>query len=128
MDLDNLTIGDAKKLMAMIGTQSVKPSALYSRYVGKYVICRSRNEGINAGKVLELDETGVIIADARRLYYHKPESKELSWYEGVALVGLSEDSKVGVAVEKIIVERYSLTLCTTKAENSIRGAKNHAQS
>lgn len=101
---------------------------LRSRYVGKYVICRSRNEGVNAGKVLALDETGVILEDARRLYYHKPKDKDLSWYEGVAKTGLSDDSKIGVAREKMLSEEYSLTVCTDVAEKSIRGAKEHEQS
>ena len=35
-------------------------SNLFDRYKGKYVICRTRNEGINAGFVIEADETGVI--------------------------------------------------------------------
>ena len=127
MNLDDLTIGEAKKLACMFGG-GLTNSTIYSGYVGKYVICRSRNEGINAGKVMELDETGVILEDARRLYYHKPASKGLSWYEGVALEGISKDSKVGAAVTKIIAEDYSLTICTKEAEKSIRGAKDHAQS
>lgn len=130
INVDDLTVGDVKRLQNLLGgTQKCESkSGLYSRYVGKYVICRSRNEGINAGKVIELDDTGVILEDARRLYYHKPANKEMSWYEGVALEGLSKDSKVGSAVEKIIVEDYSLTICTKEAEKSIRGAKDNAQS
>jgi hypothetical protein len=127
--IDDLTIGEVKQLAALFGGNSAaSTSNLYSRYVGKYVICRSRNEGINAGKVIELDETGVILEDARRLYYHKPANKALSWYEGVALEGLSKDSKIGAEVEKLIAEDYSLTVCTKDAEKSIRGAKTNAQS
>ena len=127
--LDDLTIGEAKQLAALFGGNSTTTeSNLYGRYVGKYVICRSRNEGVNAGKVIALDNTGVILEDARRLYYHKPANKDVSWYEGVALEGLSKDSKVGAAVEKIIAEDYSLTICTKGAEKSIRGAKDNAQS
>lgn len=97
MNIDELTIGEAKQLSSMFGANAVAPSgkSLGEQFIGKYVIVRSRNEGINAGKVVELDNTGVILEDARRLYYHKPANKELSWYEGVALEGLSNDSKVG---------------------------------
>ena len=76
---------------------------------------------------MALDETGVILEDARRLYYHKPSNVNLSWYEGVAMTGLSSNSKVGAAVEKILAEDYSLSVCTEIAEKSIRGAKNHEQ-
>lgn len=123
IDAGCLTIKQAREVAQISG--GTTPS-LGHRYTGKYVICRSRNEGVNAGKVILADETGVILEDARRLYYHKPLNKNVSWYEGVARYGISNDSKVGVPVEKIIVEDYSLTICTLDAENSIREAKNHA--
>lgn len=128
MNLDDLTIGEAKQLANLLGGAATPASTLYGRYVGKYVICRSRNEGVNAGKVIAADETGVILEDARRLYYHKPLNKNVSWYEGVAKEGLCGSSKVGAAVEKIIVEDYSLTICSADAEKTIREAKDHVQS
>lgn len=128
MNIDELTLGQLKEIKSMCGvSQTQSQTNLYQRYAGKYVICRSRNEGVNAGVVVEADETGVILKDARRLYYHKPINKNLSWYEGVALSGLASESKTGPAVEKIIVEDYSLTVCTAEAEKSIRGAKDNAQ-
>lgn len=128
MNIDELTYGQIKEIAKLAcGTKSPASSGLGNQFVGKYVIVRSRNEGINAGKILELDDTGVILEDARRLYYHKPINKELSWYEGVALEGLSKDSRVGAAVTKLIVEDYSITVCTKDAEKSIRGAKDNAQ-
>lgn len=125
--LDDLTIGEAKKLASLFAGNNASGNDLYERYIGKYVIVRSRNEGINAGKVIAADNTAIILEDARRLYYHKPSNKELSWYEGVALEGLSKDSKVGAEVEKLIAEDYSITVCTKEAEKSIRGAKANAQ-
>ena len=123
-----MNINDLIKLAELLnGNEATKPSNMYNQFVGKYVIVRSRNEGINAGKVLEADETGVILEDARRLYYHKPANKSLSWYEGVALEGLSSDSKVGAPVTKLIAEDYSVTVCTLQAETSIRGAKTNEQ-
>lgn len=129
MNIDELTYGQIKEI-AKLACGTTKPSTggLGNQFVGRYVIVRSRNEGINAGKVFELDDTGIILEDARRLYYHKPANKELSWYEGVALEGLSKDSKVGAEVTKLIVEDYSITVCSKEAEKSIRGAKTNAQS
>jgi len=132
INIDDLTLGQIKQLSSIINNNSnlntETKSNLFGRYVGQYVICRTRNEGINAGKVIDCDETGVILEDARRLYYHKPADKTLSWYEGVALEGLSEDSRIGAEVEKVIIEDYSLTVCTDKAEKSIRSAKANEQS
>jgi hypothetical protein len=97
-------------------------------FVGKWVIVRSYNEGINFGKVKALDETAVVIEHARRLWGHKPQDKNMSWYEGVALSGLSDDCAISETVPiKGIVENYSLTLVSDVAVNSIRGLKGHAQ-
>jgi hypothetical protein len=139
MTIENLTIKEAKqKLEEYKELQTLfnfepeeltepKKSNLFDRYIGKYVICRSRNEGVNAGYVVELDETGVILKEARRLYYHKPVNKNVSWYEGVAKYGLSDRSKTSTSIEKIIIEDYSLTVCTAEAEKSIKEAKDHEQ-
>ena len=134
-NLDNVSFGEIKELISMIGClngqqskiSQTKENSMLKNYIGKYVIVRSRNEGINAGEVLDIDETGVILKDARRLYYHAPKNSKVSWYEGVAQSGLSDSSKVGAVCEKVIVENYSLTICTSDAEQSIRGAKDHEQ-
>ena len=129
MNTDDLTPGQLKDLRNILAFNNNKSeSNLYSRYVGQYVICRSRNEGVNAGEVVALDETGVILKDARRLYYHKPINKNVSWYEGVAKYGLSSDSKVGAPVEKVIAEDYSLTVCTNESRDSIIEIKSNEQS
>ena len=142
MTIENLTIKEAKQkleeysqLKKLFNYQDQDSenitntkSNLFDRYIGKYVICRTRNEGINAGFVIAADETGVILEQARRLYWHRPSKKKLSWYEGVALEGLSSDSKVGAIVEKIIVEDYSLTICTDEAKKSIMEASTNEQS
>lgn len=98
-------------------------------YTGKFVIVRSRNEGINAGTLKAADDTGCILENCRRLWWHKPADVGLSWYEGVAVSGLSSDSKVSCTVSaKVIVEDYSITLCSNDAEKSIMGAEPNAQS
>lgn len=126
MNTDDLTIGEVKQLTALLAPPGTR-SNIYDRWIGLYVICRTRNEGVNSGKVIAADETAVILEDARRLYYHKPLNKNVSWYEGVARDGIDGNSKVGAAVEKIIVEDYSLTLCTLDAEKSLRQVKDHEQ-
>ena len=99
-----------------------------SRMTGKKVLVRSRNEGINAGVVVLADETGVELKDCRRLYYHRPKKETLSWYEGVAMSGLNEDSKVsGTVNRKVILEDYSMTECTEDAFKSIMELKPNVQ-
>ena len=105
-----------------------KTSSLAGCMVGKEVLIRSRNEGINCGIVEAADETGVILKNARRLWYHKPDGSD-SWYEGVSKLGISVDSEVSCTViRKAIIEDYSITECTKTAYNSIMEKKPHAQS
>lgn len=128
MNIDEMTIGQARELSAMFGQNDSPRTGILSGYVGKYAIIRSRNEGINAGTIKAIDSSGVILSDARRIWYHKPADKKLSWYEGVATSGLSSDSKVsGVVPEKAIIEDYSITLCTSTARQSIESAVPNAQ-
>ena len=127
---------DTQTLVAVINALTQTPaqqatggSGVAGAMVGKYAIIRSRNEGINAGKIVAADGTGIVLEDARRLWYHRPADKSESWYEGVANHGLSPDSKVSGAVsQKAIIEDYSVTLCTDIARRSIESAVAHAQS
>jgi hypothetical protein len=96
--------------------------------IGKYCIVRSRNEGINAGTVLAADDTGVVLTNARRIWYHRPAEKKHCWYEGVSISGLDASSKVSDTVStKVIIEDYSLTECTEIARLSIVKKVPHAQ-
>jgi len=96
--------------------------SLYDSVIGKYVIVRSRNEGLNAGFLKKADHTGCVLSQAQRLYRPISKDKSLSWYEGVAQTGLADESKVSGAVEeKVIVEDYSITICSEQAKKSIQG-------
>ena len=94
--------------------------------VGEYVIVRSSNEGLNAGKLIAADSTGCALKNARRLWFAKPADSSQAWYEGVANSGLHSDSKVSPPVKKkYIVEAYSITVCTKAAASSIKSAISH---
>jgi len=98
----------------------------YSGVIGKKVIVRSHVEGINSGIVVAADASGVVISDARRLWYHAPENRDVAWYEGVALTGVDKSSKLSCVIPfKVIVENYSLTLLTDRAWDSIMAAPSH---
>jgi hypothetical protein len=66
MDIDNLTIGDAKRLAAMFGGQS--PDNKPHPATGQFVIVRSRNAGVHTGTLVAADGQNVTLADARRLW------------------------------------------------------------
>lgn len=120
MEIEDLKLKQLTKLAALFtGEKENNKPDILKDYIGKYVICRTRNEGINAGFVKELDASGVIMTDARRLFFHKPKDENLAWYEGVATSGLSSDSKISAPTEKVIIEDYSLTICTEEAKTNI---------
>lgn len=130
MNIDNLTIKEAREIAAMFAsmTEPKTTTKITDNMIGEYVIVRSRNEGINAGYVVAADETGVVLGKARRLWYHKPSEVSESWYEGVANHGLSADSKISAPViKKVIIENYSMTVCTEKARKSIEEMVSNAQ-
>lgn len=92
--------------------------------VGKYVLVRSYNEGINAGTVVMAGKDGIVLSGARRLHSHKPADNLQAWYEGVANSGLSNDSDSEISSPvaiKGIIEDYSYTICTDDAKLSIVG-------
>lgn len=120
MDINELTLGQIKQLQSALSSDSSKKSGL-SYPIGSYVIVRSYNEGLNAGFLVEADETGCIIEQARRIWRSRSKNPGPSWYEGIAQNGLDQTAIVSCAVKnKIIVERYSLTVCTAEAQASIQ--------
>jgi hypothetical protein len=103
-------------------------SPLPALQIGKFVIVRSYNEGINAGTVVAADNNSIILKNCRRLWRHWPKDKKLSWYEGVAISGLDDKSEVSCTSSlKVIVEKYSITAVTDKAKRSIMEKKPHEQ-
>ena len=127
MNIDEMKFGELEQIAAMFKQPESK--GIGQNFVGKYVIVRSYNEGINAGYVVEMDDTGIVLKEARRIWYHRPADKSQSWYEGVALSGLSADSKLSPVVQhKVIMEDYSITECTELAQKSIESKEAHAQS
>ncbi len=137
INIEDLTIKQARELSKMFSAEPLNTvpekhvksdSSLLSNILGKYVIVRSRNEGINCGFVKDLDDTGIILTEARRLYYHKPKDSCMSWYEGVSISGLSKDSKISNPVsEKGIIEDYSYTVCSESAKESLINAIGNEQ-
>lgn len=116
MDINKLTIGEAKELASFFQNQLSRSGLSFP--IGKYVIVRSRNEGVNFGKLVEADETGCILEECSRLWYHK--GKSANWYEGVANTGVSDDTKMSIPTQKIIIENYSITTCSEFAISSIK--------
>lgn len=130
MNIEDLTLKQIRQIQSLgcFAGEEQANTSFFESQKGKWVICRTRNEGINFGRVLEASEHGVILEEARRIWYHKPKDRKTAWYEGVAVSGVSEDSKMSCAVsEKVISEDYSLTACSEVAVESLKSHPSHEQ-
>jgi len=120
MNVDDLTIGEAKQLATMFGggsTASSASSGLNSQ-LGKKVIIRTYSAGVHYGELVEKAETEVILKNARRLYYWKTTDGGLSISE-VANTGLHKDSKACAAVDNIWLNAIEIIPCSNKAIKNI---------
>jgi len=118
MKLDDLTIGEAKKLAALF---SCGNSQIANPVIGKYCIARCYSAGVHAGTVESVDGENVVLSNSRRLWQWKAK-------DGVALSGLAQtglnSGKVDVVNPSIYLTGVcELIPCTETAKESINGAK-----
>lgn len=108
MNINDLTIGQARELVALFGASSnpAAPSAQAPHpFVGKYVIARCYSAGVHAGEVVAVDGENVTLKDSRRLW---------SWNakEGVALSGVAQHGlKTGGKVDVVNPQIYLTGVC-----------------
>lgn len=131
MSIDDLTVREVKALRELFGaiTPGQKAGQINDEHpwVGKYVICRTHNEGVNFGKLVCARDRYVQLSEAQRLYSFAPKEMSASWYEGVAEYGISAESKISIESEKSLAEDYSLTLCSEVCVKSIKGHRPNEQ-
>lgn len=123
IDIDNLTIGQAKELASLfIGGHPQQPASLNSM-IGKKCVIRTYSAGVWFGEIAEKSNNEVIVKDARRMWtWWTMEGISLS---SVALHGIRYDkSKIVEAVPAVWLEVIELIPASDKAIASIEGAPN----
>ena len=126
MDIESLTIGQARTLAGMFGT-GARTGHIFDEFVGKYCVCRASAAGVHAGWVKAIQANGdgtksVILTDARRLWKWKAnQGVSLS---GVATAGVSRaDSKIEAKIATHAVDGVcEIIVCTENAKETINGA------
>ena len=124
MDIDSFTLGDLKKIAAIMNSQLAQPqqSDKPHPFVGKYVIARCYAAGVHAGEVVSVDGENVILKDSRRLWSWK--AKDGVALSGVAQNGLESEGKVDTLNPEIaLMGVCELIPCSVKARESIDGFK-----
>ncbi|MCP3850624.1 MAG: hypothetical protein GY694_10380 [Gammaproteobacteria bacterium] len=119
MNLNNLTIGEAKQLASLFGSQQ---STTLNEQLGERVIIRTYSAGVWFGVLDQKSGNEVILKDARRMWqWHAKESISLS---GVANYGLKEsNSRIAPAISTVWLEAIEILSCTDKSIISIEGAE-----
>ena len=118
MDINDLTIGQAKELAAMFGGNNTESDVGLNSLIGKKVIVRTYSCGVHYGEIVEKSGTEVILKNSRILYYWKIKGNGISLNE-VANTGLHQDSKVCAPVELQWLNAIGITTCTAAAIKSI---------
>ncbi len=118
ININELTIGEAKELANLFGKTSNGEDSLSSLLIGKKAIIRSYSSGVHYGEVEEKSGKEVILKNARRLWYWKTANSGISLSE-VANAGLHKDSKVCAPVESLWIEAIEIIPCTKEAIKNI---------
>lgn len=104
MDINSMTIGQAKELAAMFGAAQSAPAATHPM-IGQYVIARCYAAGVHSGEVVSVDGENVVLKDSRRLWSWKAK-------DGVALSGLAQSGpKEGCKIDVINPSIYLTGVC-----------------
>lgn len=122
MNINDLTIGQAKELAAMF-SHNQNTSAGLNCMIGKKVIIRTYSAGVWFGELEQKDRTEVILKNARRMWaWWAKEGISLS---SVAVKGIKQDkSKIAEAVAEVWLEAIEIIPCTDDAIDSIESAPN----
>lgn len=126
MNLDDLTIGQAKALASMFGanTQPVKDPTKHA-FVGKHCVVRTYAAGVHIGTVDSVDGTEVVLSNSRRLWYWN----KAFTLSAVAVEGFDiKTSKVAAEVPTILLsDMIELIPTTEKARKIIEKAPPHEE-
>jgi hypothetical protein len=119
MDINSLTIGEAKELASLFNTAPAATSApaVSNPMIGKFCIVRCQKAGVHAGVVVQANDSFVELKDSRRLWFWK---SQFTLSES-AQFGIQKESKVGTKIDVIIPwhDIGELLPCSSEARKSI---------
>lgn len=121
MNIDKLTIGQAKEISSMIMSAPQGATSSLNSMIGQKVIIRTYSAGVWFGLLSEKESDEIILKDARRMWSWK--AKESISLSACALFGIDEnESKIVSAVENIWLQAIEIIPCTDQAIKSIEKA------
>ena len=122
MNINDLTIGQAKELSSIFSTSTTTDSSC-DFAVGRYVIVRCRDAGVHAGVLVSKKGRSCVLKEARRLGYWK--AKKGSFLSAVAKYVIDTASKVGCEVDIELTENCEIIVCSAESEKTIRDQESY---
>ena len=118
MNINDLTVGQAKELSALFGA-SAPASVAKHPFIGKCCIARCYSAGVHVGVVVSVDGENVVLMNSYRLWSWKAA-------DGIALSGVAQNGidKGNSKLDTVNPEIYltgvcELIPCSKKAQDSI---------
>ena len=125
MNIDDLTIREAKNLANMFGGGSRNPVG--SELIGQKVIVRAYRAGVHYGTLADIDGENVKLTNARRLWFWQVYNKLGISLSDVAKHGISDQSKICAVVStQIITDAGEIITTSDVAQGRIEGANVHS--
>jgi len=126
MNIDDMTIGQAREIVTLLGGVQIATASIDNKMVGEYVIVRCHDAGVHAGVLESYSGRECVITESRRLWYWKPARG--AFLSGVAVHGLDKASKVGAPLPRHhLTENCEIIECSAEAEQSIRSQAVHLE-
>lgn len=122
MNVDDLTVGQAREIAAMFGGRRENTQATHAGMIGRYVIVRTYSAGVHCGTLKARDGRDVVLERARRIW---------SWsgaftLSAIAVNGLSGSSKLSIEIPEILLtESIEIIPCSEEAAAKLRSLNAH---
>lgn len=121
MNINDLTLGQAKELAAMLGSSEFKPT---SPHIGKKCIIRTYASGVHFGVLVSQAGRQIELKDARRLWRWDAAPHGVSLSEVAKFGPVGSRSKICDTVDQMtILDGLEVIPCTDAAVSVIEGAK-----
>lgn len=122
IDINDLTIGQAKQLVAMIGGSAPGAAPAQKKLmIGEYVIVRCHDAGVHAGTLIDYEGRTVSLSHARRLWRWQC-SRGIS-LSAVATHGLDHSkSRVADEITVVLADACEIIATSEEGKRSIQSA------
>jgi len=117
MNIDDLTLGEARKLACMFGSMQPASSPACCEYTGKYVVVRTYSAGVHVGVLKSRNGKEVVLTEAKRIW----QWQGANTLHEIALNGIDKESKVSEETPTVILtEAIEIIPTSSKGEKCLR--------